>query len=112
MALEVKLGDKLYVIVRNDLSPGSQAVQGMHAMRNFISDFPDAEKEWFLVSNHIAFLQIENEIELTKLVDKLSKRGMRVATFCEPDLSESLTAIATDFRSKDLIKHLKLALAE
>jgi peptidyl-tRNA hydrolase len=107
----IKHGDKLFVIVRNDLSAGSQAVQGMHAMRQFIADHPESEKEWFEVSNHIAFLKVDDEVALLKMADRLSRRGMKVSMFREPDLDDSLTAIATDYLSKEYVLHLKLALS-
>lgn len=108
----VKHGDKLFIIVRSDLSPGSQAVQGMHAMRQFAADHPNVEKEWFEVSNHIAFLRVDDEATLLKMLDRLSRRGMRVSHFREPDLGDSLTAIATDSTSREYVLHLRLALNE
>lgn len=107
----MKHGDKLFVIVRSDLPPGSQAVQGMHAMRQFIADYPETEKEWFEVSNHIAFLRVDDEIALLKMADRLSRRGMKVSMFREPDLEDSLTAISTDSVSREYLLHLKLALS-
>lgn len=104
-------GDKLYVIVRADLSPGAQAVQGMHAMRQFIDDYPEEEKEWFQVSNHVAFLKVDDEAALLKMAERLSRRGMIVSVFREPDLDHSLTALATNHRSREYVAHLKLALS-
>ena len=107
----VKLGDKLFIVVRSDLAPGPQAVQGMHAMRQFIAEFPKTEQEWFEVSNHIAFLKVDDEIALLKMVDRLSRKGMRVSMFREPDLDDSTTAFATDSDSREYLLHLKLALS-
>lgn len=107
----IKHGDKFFVVVRSDLAPGPQAVQGMHAMRQFIADFPTVEQEWFKVSNHIAFLKVDDEVALLKMVDRLSRKGMKVSTFREPDLDDSLTAFATDSASREFLLHLKLALS-
>lgn len=109
--LVVKHGDKLFVVVRSDLDPGPQAVQGMHAMRQFISEFPKVEQDWFEASNHIAFLKVDNEVALLKMIDRLTRKGMRVSMFREPDLDDSLTAFATDSASREFLLHLKLALS-
>lgn len=107
----MKHGDKLFIIVRSDLPPGSQAVQGMHAMRQFMADHPEIEKEWFEISNHIAFLKVDDEVALLKMLDRLSRKDMKVSLFREPDLDDSLTAIATDYSSREYVLHLKLALS-
>jgi hypothetical protein len=107
---ELKHGDKLFIIVREDLNPGSQAVQGMHAMRQFIADHPELEKKWFEISNHIAFLGVKDEVSLLKMYDRLERKGMKVSSFREPDLDDSLTAIAAEPVAREFLLHLKLAL--
>ena len=110
MVGQLKFGDKIYVVVRGDLSPGAQAVQGMHAFRQFVADYPDIESEWFEVSNHIAFLSVADEKELLLLREKLLECGKRVSCFYEPDMSFSLTSIVSDWQSSKLLSRLRLAL--
>jgi hypothetical protein len=55
------LNDKLYLITRADLIPGSQAVQACHAARQFAADYPEIEREWFERSNYLAFLAVPDE---------------------------------------------------
>lgn len=106
----LKEGDKLYLITRNDLSPGYQAVQSCHAIRQFVEEHPDIDSAWFKESNYIALLQVENEEQLESLLLKASTRGIKCTYFREPDLSNELTAIALEPAAKNLCKRLPLAL--
>lgn len=106
----IKEGDKLYLVTRSDLSPGYQAVQSCHAIRQFVNDFPDLDKEWFTTSNYLALLRVENEEALHRLVRKANERGFRCAEFYEPDVGNVLTAIALEPAARVLCKRLPLAL--
>lgn len=101
---------KLYVIVRADLRPGQQAVQGMHAAIQFLHDFPTEEKKWFEESNHVVFLESKNEESLQILFEELVSNGENVSYFREPDYKHELTAIATVQSSSSFFSSLKLAL--
>lgn len=106
----IKDGDKLYLVTRSDLSPGYQAVQSCHAMRQFIADFPEVDKEWFKKSNYLALLTVASEGELTELANKAAEKGFRCARFYEPDVNDALTAIALEPAARTLCKKLSLAL--
>lgn len=103
---------KLYLISRSDLRPGQQAVQAAHAMRQFAADHPELDKEWFERSNTLAFLTVPDERSLVRLIHRAEDRDLRVSLFREPDLDNSLTAIALEpgQTSQRLCRNLPLAL--
>lgn len=102
--------DKLYLVVRADLCPGQQAVQSVHAMRQFIAEHTGIEREWFELSNHLALLSAPDEWSLLKLVREARQKGIRVSSFREPDRGNELTAIALEPRAKKLLRGFPLAL--
>ena len=111
---QIKEGDKLYIIARQDISPGYQAVQGMHALRQFVKDHPDIDKEWFEKSNYLGFLSVENEHALIKLAEQALAKGIKFSIFREPDIDNQITAIAIEPgpKSKKLCSNLQLGLKE
>lgn len=102
---------KLFLIVRADLSPGQQAVQAAHALRQFVADHPRVDREWFEVSNTLALLSVPTETDLHALLKRARDRHIEVAPFREPDRDNELTAIALGPRGKKLTQSLPLALA-
>jgi peptidyl-tRNA hydrolase len=106
------MADKLYIVVRSDLSPGSQAVQGMHAARQYANDHPEIEREWFTSSNHLAMLATSNEESLIRLVKKAQEKRITHSIFREPDLDNQITAVAFEpgEMGKRLCSNLRLAL--
>lgn len=102
----------LYVIVRSDLSPGQQAVQAIHAYQRFHSLYPFLITKWANESNHISFLSVKSEEQLRNLEEKIIKNFRKYATFNEPDLNYSLTAICLEpgEESKHLVRKLSRAL--
>jgi peptidyl-tRNA hydrolase len=103
---------KLYLITRADLSPAQQAVQAAHALRQFVHEHPQIDREWFETSNTLAFLSVQNEDALGVLHSKAIDRNIPVAIFREPDRGDELTAIALGPEGKKLTKGLPLALNE
>lgn len=85
---------KLYLVTREDLPPGSQAVQATHAAIQFVHDHPGAETDWYSSSNTIAFLSVPDEARLCELLRRAEWIGIRTSAFREPDLGGSLTAAA------------------
>jgi len=104
--------DKLFVVTRADLPPGSMGVQAMHAFRQFVHEHREAEMEWFEKSNHLAFLEVRDERALERLAADAAARSLRFSAFREPDLGGSLTALALEPAAKRLCGRLKLALRE
>ena len=110
----IQMGDKLYIITRRDISPGYQAVQSCHAMRQFTHEFPVIDQEWFEKSNYLALLSVSDEETLNELYDRALSMGLRVAAFREPDVNDSITAIAIEPcpEAQELCKELPLALCD
>ena len=73
------------------MTAGQVAVQASHASieasRHFIQEDDDHP--------HLVLLQVKNELRLEKLVSELKEAGIPFISFVEPDLNNSLTAIAT-----------------
>lgn len=86
--------EKLYVVVREDLPPGPQAVQSVHAAIQFVHEHPEIEGRWYAGSNHLALLSVADEAALRKLLRRAEARGLATSRFHEPDLGGQLTAAA------------------
>jgi len=101
------------VITRSDLNPGYQAVQSMHALRQFTAEHPEVDRLWFEQSNYLVLLSVSNEVELYNLMERAQSQGIQVSIFREPDIGDQITAIALapGPRSKKLCSNLKLALS-
>lgn len=112
MCQQVKSGDKLYVITREDLDPGYQAVQSVHAGIQFAMEHAEIHKEWYEQSNYLGLLSVSNELELNQLIEKAHANGIPYSVFREPDIDNQITAIAfgPSAKSKKLCSNLKLAL--
>lgn len=112
MSLQLKSGDKLYVITRQDLDPGYQAVQSMHALRQFTEEHPEIDREWFAVSNYLGLLSVANEVELQNLIELALRQDIKFSIFREPDIDNQITAIALapGVKTKKLCSRLPLAL--
>jgi hypothetical protein len=106
------MGDKLYLITRADISPGYQAVQSCHALRQFVADHPNVDAEWFKASNYLALLSVDSEVELMRIIVAASDAKVRWSAFREPDVGGQITAIALEPspKSLELCKTLPLAL--
>ena len=103
--------EKLYLVTREDLPPGSQAIQSIHAAIQFVHDHPEAELPWYEMSNTLALLSVPGEADLVRLVSNAAAQRLRHSAFREPDLGLALTAAAFEpgRRSKRLLSKLGLA---
>ncbi len=104
--------EKLYLVVRADLSPAQQAVQAAHAAREFASEYPEIERAWFTGSNHLALLSVASEGELRALAKLAGDRGLRGSLFHEPDRNNEATALALEPAAKRICRSLPLALRD
>ena len=104
----------MYVITRQDLSPGYQGVQSMHAAIQFGFEHPEVSREWFHKSNYLGFLSVANEEELERLIERARVHDIKFSIFREPDIGDRITAIAIEpgLKSKKLCSNLKLALRD
>lgn len=114
MTTPIKKGDSLFLITRRDISPGYQAVQSCHAIRQFTEEHPSVDGEWFKNSNYLALLSVADETELMRFLVAASDNGLRSSAFREPDIGGAITAIAIEpgQKTKELCKTLPLALRE
>jgi len=110
----IRKGDKLYLVTRRDISPGYQAVQSCHAIRQFTAEHCERDAEWFANSNYLALLSVVDEVELMRLIVAAKDLGLRWSAFREPDICGGITAIAIEphLKTAELCKELPLALRE
>lgn len=106
------MADKLFLVVRGDLSPAQQAVQMGHALQEFNILHPEEAKSWHGSSNHLAFLEVQDETALEALLRRACERGIKVAEFREEDLGDSLTAVAVPPSGKSICRGLRKALQD
>lgn len=92
----LEFGDKFYIVTRQDLTPGQQLAQAMHAALDFTLEYSDKVKRWHTDSNHICIVSARSEEDLIKLAHRLVKNGLHFVAFTEPDLNDELTAIAIE----------------
>jgi len=102
--------DKLYIVVRSDISPGLKCAQACHAMRAFQNTHPRVEREWYETSNNIAILEAPYE-ELLRLIRMANSKEIPCELFNEEDMDGALTAAAFAPKAKRLLSKCKLALA-
>jgi siroheme synthase (precorrin-2 oxidase/ferrochelatase) len=100
---------KLFVVVRADLSPGQQAVQGLHALQEFNEHHPLVTSRWYTTSNTLAMLCIPDERALGVLLRKAEDRRIPVSAFREPDRGNEMTALVLGPEGKRLTQGLRLA---
>jgi hypothetical protein len=81
---------KLYVLVRDDLSPIQRAVQGCHAALEFLRQYP--QTAWN--NGTLILLRIPNEGLLKQWMERLNIRDIPHACFHEPDMGNQITALA------------------
>jgi len=82
------------VITRQDLQPGDQLAQSLHAGIDFQHEWPDLAKEWKVTSNSIVSLATKTEQSLFELADKFKSKGWKFTEFREPDMGDELTSIS------------------
>lgn len=104
---------KLTTVTRRDLAPGYQAVQASHSSIQFIFEHPEISKIWFK-DPYLAHLSIENEVELEKLMAKLTKSNITYSVFREPDINNQITSITIEpsDKTRRMVSNLPLMLKE
>lgn len=111
VAGSIPAAPKLHAIGRADLSPGLRVAQMFHALRQFASDYPFVESEWYRNSNTIVLLEAPDGEALQALADKAREKGATVTEFSEPDfLDVGITALALGPDAWRLVSSLPLAL--
>jgi hypothetical protein len=112
MATENEWHPKLYIVSRRDLPAGVQACQAIHSVIEFIFMFPEETKNWHDTSNHIVFLEADDDEHLGQLMADAYQLGIYSVGFHEPNLDNDLTSVVFEptLKSKELLKELPLAL--
>jgi peptidyl-tRNA hydrolase len=110
----IEANDKLYVVVRKDLTPGQMMAQSLHVAFAFARQHRHLTDQWIDISNYICALEIDNEHHLLGLLRRAEEKGIVHSIFREDDMDNALTAIALapGTASKELCRGLKLALKD
>lgn len=104
--------DKLFIVVRKDLGPGSMCAQACHALRAFVENHPEIDKKWFKESNNLVILEVADMHELRRLQARVKTAGFAYATFLEPDFDNMPTAMTVEPGAWRLLSSLPLALKQ
>ena len=104
---------RLYVVVRNDLAPGIQISQSIHAKDEFTREHGDIEDDWRWDSNTIIILSGTSH-QLYSILGHALTNEVYYSTFKEPQLNNELTAIALEpsEATVEIVRGLPLALKE
>lgn len=101
---------KMYVLVRQDISPGYQIAQSIHAKDQFTHDYPEIENRWYTESKTIVVLGVKNEHALKAFAFMAESRGLKSSMFFEPDIDEyTALAIEPGEETAQLCSNLKTA---
>ena len=101
--------EKLFIVLRSDLEPGAQLAQTGHAVSEFSAQHPELFQRWRDGAKNIVVLAVPDEPELTSLLQRARMAHVSTAGFYEPDLGNSLTAIALAAGAQRLVSSLPLA---
>ena len=81
---------KMYVLVRKDLSNQYAAVQAGHALAEYLIKNPDTQ--W--TNGTLIYLGVKDENELIKWIHKLDRNNITNTYFREPDIGNQITSLA------------------
>lgn len=102
------------MVTRADLKAGEQVAQVAHATAEFAEGLPEAFSKWHTESKYIIVLAVPTLDDLIKLQGSLSTQGIKFVSNYEPDLYNTLTALAISpdefTKVKPQLRHLPLAL--
>lgn len=101
MKKSIQTNKKLYVLVSDKLYPIYGAVQGGHAVAQYMLDNSRKRNKW----RNQTIVYLSCDIKKTKI--KLDIRELEYSAWYEPDLNNELTAIAI-FDEGNIFKNLKL----
>lgn len=87
---------RLYLAVREDLSPGLAAAQAVHAAFAFATEHPSSTGPWLRDSQYLVIVSVLDEASLTQLHDRAAAAGIVSSLWREPDLDGAATALALE----------------
>jgi peptidyl-tRNA hydrolase len=104
---------RMYVLVRQDIDPGYQIPQSIHAKDAFTHDYPEIENRWYKESNTLVVLGVKDEEELLFWTSRAKQENLKTSLFYEPDVDQyTALAIEPGNRTTELLKTLKPACRE
>ena len=105
---------KLYVVTRQDLTPGAQIAQSAHAALKFSYEHTEIFRKWHDESQYLICLSVPDEDALLDFMDEVWRRKLKYSYFVEPDFGDEHTAVCIEpgFRTSNLCQGLPLALKE
>jgi len=96
------MNDKLYVVVRRDLTHAQRAVQAGHALAEYLLKDSTSWSNGTLV-----YLGVSGEDDLYRTYESLDDWGFDPHSFREPDMEDQMTAIAC-LGSNKILKRIPL----
>lgn len=87
---------RLYLAVREDLSPGLAAAQAVHAAFAFASEHAGVTGPWQRDSQYLVIVSVADETTLRQLHGRAVDAGIVTTLWCEPDLDDAATAVALE----------------
>lgn len=101
---------RMYVLVRQDITPGYQIAQSIHAKDQFTHEYPEVENKWYNESNTIVVLGVSDEHALKAFAFLAESQGLKHSMFYEPDIDEyTALAIEPGEATANLCSRLKTA---
>jgi hypothetical protein len=91
---------KMYVLVRKDLNKAQQAVQGGHALAQFLLNHQSSWENGTLI-----YLGVKGERQLMNWIRKLEWEQIDTAVWREPDMASEITAVAA-YSEENIFKSL------
>lgn len=80
--------------MRDDIPPGLQMAQAVHAAFAFQHDHPELTADWLKRSNYLVIVSVPDEGVLLDLISAAAQRGIPRTAVREPDLQDEATAVA------------------
>lgn len=80
--------------MRADLSSGLQLAQAVHAAFQFFAEWPSLAGVWVRESNFLVVVATPNELALAELAGRAVEEGLARTIVREPDLDNTITAVA------------------
>jgi len=105
---------KMYIVVRGDLSPGAQAAQAVHAAQTWTMRHPQDALRWEEQCGVVVILSVRDTDELLTVANRSFLEAGGFEAFFDDDLTPRLGAIALcpSVRAGSVCSGLSLAFAE
>lgn len=78
------------------MTPGLQAAQAVHAATQFFVAWPDVASRWLRDSNFLVIVTAPHEDALAELAGLAVEEGILRSITREPDLDNTITAVALE----------------